>query len=190
MTYIYPHSNPKILKPGIKFALYREKKPGIEDALPGREKMAEAFIPGLLKLWQQTRIAYLKEPEFKVGEQIYSDNWELWQDTRFVITEIEGDMIKCLDNSSLPSVHRFDKEWCSHYYPGQQYDGEIKYVRKLYSQSGRWIGWQEVEEPEVYPEYDGISLDPPEVAYDTTDEWRQFQEDVDKGIILAEITKQ
>lgn len=50
---------------------YPGAKPSIKDAIPGKEEEAQAFLPGLTKLWEQSRIAYMVEPEWKIGDIAY-----------------------------------------------------------------------------------------------------------------------
>jgi len=54
-----------------------------------------------------------KKQEFKVGDQISNNDTNLWGDTKFTIKKITGNLIKCLDDSSFPGFHWFDKKDCS-----------------------------------------------------------------------------
>jgi len=64
MTYIYPHNDPEILKLGIRMALYGEKKP--------EDNYVTGYGDPAMSVWcENSRIAYLKEPEFKVGDTVY-----------------------------------------------------------------------------------------------------------------------
>jgi len=71
MNYIYPHKNSEILKLGIRMALYREKKPEKSYIIPDPINVSEAIYQTDLDKWQQSFIAYLKEPEFKGSEKVY-----------------------------------------------------------------------------------------------------------------------
>jgi len=168
MSYIYPHNNPEILKLGIRMALYREKKPEINYNQPQDDRVL--MHEGEVKNWrEQSFIAYLKEPEFKVGEMVYRKS-----DYKEII--FEG-----------------MKSDCSHYYPGQEYNGDINYVRKI----GRYtsqdsilidekpkIEWQEVEEPEPMLIGETKYHEP---TYEPNPKYTQFQEEINKAKILADI---
>lgn len=176
MNYIYPHSNPKILKLGIRMALYREKEPDYNN-------INDDTVLSTAK-WQQSRIAYLKEPEFKDRDVIY----HLKTGEELII---DG------------SIHKGFQEECSHYYPGQQVESSFKYVREeeIYDDEFNWPikVWQEVEEPERPSAKDAKINDNEEwVLVETASKllvalnkkvklYTQFQADKDKGKILAEI---
>lgn len=55
-----------------------------------------------------------KEREFKVGDEISNNDINFWGDTKFTIREIMGDLIKCIDDSSFPGFHWFNKKQCFH----------------------------------------------------------------------------
>jgi len=197
MTYIYRHFDLKILKLGIKWALYREKKP--EEAL------------SIYKEWhEESRIAYLKEAEFKVGEIIY------YKGTPYSLIELVGNkphLQSCLmDGHDTDTIITNIKiKELSHYCPGQEYDGDIKYVReinfyefkKVPDDGSKWNEWknnkwQELEEPAEYINTYNIGSGADSIGFpipheienlETNPKHTQFQEDVNEGIILA-ITKQ
>jgi len=89
MNFIYPHSSPEILKLGIRWALYREKKPEQNYPKDSNYYQSEKIeYNKKYRQWQQSRIAYLKEPEFKVGQVIYC-----W---------IDG----CLVTATIKNIHK------------------------------------------------------------------------------------
>jgi len=110
--------------------------------------------------WQQSFIAYLKEPEFKCGDFIYHiETREKW----FIRTpEFPNNFICDNANSKhviFKSILKSDLGDFSHYYPGQEWDGEIKYVRLVKNYNSEadqphrkspiyQTEWQEVEEPD------------------------------------------
>jgi len=169
MYWIEQHSNPKILKLGIKFALYREKK----------------------------RIAYLKGSEFRVGDKVWilelNTEWlitELNSGGRYTLksTGKPGFI------TSSTTLYQIESNECSHYYPGQQAES-FKYVQlqtvvgtrhsKYGDEEQEAEFWQEVEEP--YKE-NGKYLDYSiKNAKTFEEEYTQFKKAVDKGKILAEI---
>jgi len=177
MNYIYQHTNSKILKLGIRMALYREKKPGPVTIMNG----VAHYRRNVFEKFEASRIAYLKKPEFKDKDEIY------------YIKSGEKLIIDGFINKEL-------QKQCSHYYPGQQVES-FKYVEEVLQ---NWcqecdkahvdfkcpecgdstyyvdkLSWQEVEEPVKVK--GNIGMKKPNQAY------TQFKEDVDKGIILAEI---
>jgi len=193
MTYIEQHSNPEILKLGIKYALYGEKRPDehdfhrLEDGMPSFE--IEEFREAC-EQWQQSRIAYLKEPEFKVGEIWY---WRVtnMRGQKYNPTSDDFGHTKGFELEQIEIAKRF-----SHYYPGQQVES-FKYVRemnfyefkKVPDDGSKWNEWknnkwQEAEEPE--PMFVGKTKYH-EPTYEPNPKYTQFQEDVERGIILAEI---
>jgi len=98
MTYIEPITDPKILKLGIRMALYGEPKPEKSYIIPDPINVSEAIYQTDLDKWQKSRIAYLKEPEFKVGEKVYRKK------DGFKITLVKQDL-------------KFDLKLFSHYSP-------------------------------------------------------------------------
>ena len=175
--YIYPITDPEILRLEIRMALYREPMPDYS----GYDELSK-LQSKVLKQWeQQSRIAYLKEPEFKVGDVVYVNGegkeWEL--------TEIhdKGYNLK-IDTRRTNGKMSFRIAQLSDlsYYPGQEYDGEVKYVIEVEikmmdygSEHTERFEWQDVEEPPMNHMSPG---------QDDTD---KFEEGVNKGEILAEI---
>ncbi len=133
MYYIYPHTDSKILKLGIKWALYREKEP---------EENYTTYTFGQvyddIKLWLQSRIAYLKEPEFKVGEMVMYFPKEPLELRPHQLKE-ESLVVEVLEVLKT-RIHYYDAwsggkksrpiEMFSHYYEGQQVES-FKYVRLI-----------------------------------------------------------
>ena len=175
MTYIYPITDPEILKLGFRMALYREKRP--IDILPAKKEI-EA-----LREWQKSRIAYLKEPEFKVGDVFY-----LTRNTDF------GGIIEY--------GRDYNYKLITHYKSGQEvesfkYVREVEYENTLDRRSSAlqiYSGWEEVEEPVkmMYSKIEEAGL----YSDGSTDShqhakfnpiYTQFQEGVKKGEIIAEI---
>ncbi len=171
MSYIYPHIDSKIIKLGIKWALYREKKP--VDILPAKKEIES------IKRWQQSRIVYIKEPEFKVGDVVYYEGNK----------KSKGIIYK----EWIETWRKLNFKGYSHYYEGQQVES-FKYVREVEHEVD-WLNkmsprykkeyseWQEVEQPEKWEIVcaevdDGASINP---------KYTQFQEDKKSGVILAEI---
>jgi len=169
MTYIYPITDPEIL--GIRMALYESKRPEIYD------------IPNA---WQEhSFIAYLKEPEFTIESVLYDP------DGVKILVMNEGNLKLAIAANRMPHCEPY---W-SHYYPGQEYDGDIKYVRKVVK-SEMYIypeakvfeiegteQWQEVEEPEE--QIPGCSAPP--FNWMPNPDYTQFQADKKQAKILAEI---
>ena len=191
-NYIEPITDTKILKLGFgSMALYREKKPKMIEDCHGSLLLYKCEIGE----FEQSRIAYLKEPEFKAGEVIY------WKGEQYIIESIEGNyaILSYPKNPNIdPSL--FPLNELSHYYPGQEYDGEIKYVRKVkletrfFNNPPHYIEfeWQEVEEPaEAAPNRKAYTEDEKQLWVDDLKEWRndynKFQEGVNNGEILGVI---
>ncbi len=192
MTFIYPHTDPEILKLGIRMALYREKKPGKPEGDLSPYNDYDDYISHEFPLWQQSRIAYLKEQEFKVADEVYKISTGLKYE--FVELQNRG-RVKLWDEDNCMYVIANIKD-LSHYCPGQQYDGEVKYVREVaiidkvsIPYKSRELKyhkqWQEVEEPNAnnIEYYYNNHWDLEKFEKDHT----QFQEGVNKGEILAEI---
>ena len=180
MYWIEQHTDSKILKLGIKWALYREKKPDKKDyyAIPDDAIKADnCFSETIFKMdfenWEQSRIGYIKEPEFKVGERLYS--------LRF---EKDGESFIYTGNESWIDHNNIDKLY-SHYYEGKQVESLIKYVEKI-NTGDEICGyiWQEVEEPEPMLIGETKYHEP---TYEPNPEYTQFQADKKQGKILAEI---
>ncbi len=151
MSYIYPHSNPEI-KTG-SMALYREKKP--DNMIADYKKITgnynykcitcneikigdkrqhicfECYEKTALEHWQQSFIAYLKEPDFNYGDRIYHQ------------LKGEIDHFLTVDNFNLLNLP-YLREAFSHYCPGQQVES-FKYVRMVQLNPNAFE-WQEVEE--------------------------------------------
>jgi len=177
-SYIDQHSNHKILKIRIKWALYGEKKPEITQYI-NSGGIKKRFIA---KWEEQSRIAYLKEPEFKVGDKVY------YMGIPARLIEKDKDQWLVGDYLQKTKLQYFRKESdLSHYYPGQQVES-FKYVEliekisKNYPYLNDKHKWQEAEEPE--PMFVGKTKYH-EPTYEPNPKYTQFQEDVDKGIILA-----
>ncbi len=217
MYWIESITDPKILKLGIRMALYREKKPEkwpflvkeanasdkatqIEQATDQARKNYERAI----KYWQQSRIAYLKEPEFKVGETWYFI--KTGKSVRCTGTLDEGKTFIYQSIKGTGTIAKNEVESLfSHYYPGQEWDGEVKYVRAhcpecneiLDRQVKDWnachecgeahpdsdIKWQEVEEPEELLKTERYG----KPRYWKNTRYTQFQADKKSGDVLAEI---
>jgi len=197
MTYIEPITDPKILKLGIKWALYREKKPDYREVV--EHDYLEPYNDTVKKWHEQSRIAYPKEPEFKVGDIVYLLKPK-------IILEVECHSGKIYSIDKLQDIGvQFDnvggvwfnnENQLSHYYSGQEVES-FKYVRKVehnytdidaetpneyfYHADADLTEWQEVEEPNV-ENYLHFSSDRQYKVAVT-----QFQEDVNKAKILAEI---
>ena len=208
--FIYPHSDPEILKLGIRMALYGEPKPDDEDY------KHDAFIERIrkedykhvnlikeyheeIKLWQKTRIACLKE-EFKAAEIIIEiaslrkmEVGVICGDGSFAAAYIENNKSFTRTNKSFSQ----DSTLISHYCPGQEYDGDVKYLRKVKTEKVIRYGWnvhewQEVEEPaeDVIIKSSGEKGDiVHDTQWDTNPKYTQFQEGIKKGEILAVLTK-
>ena len=183
MTYIEPITDPEILKLGFgSMALYREKKPAIGNQIHPDLQDKETFDEGLdiVTNWQQSFIAYLKEPGFKVGELAYTiDKGQL----------LEPKLTKTGLYYVKNNINLF-----THYYPGQEWDGDIKYVREVKSEVFRkemhletFTDWQEVEEPAKYNQPDSFYINSDKPHYNPTSEYTQFQEEIKQGKIIAEI---
>ena len=183
--YIYPITDPEILKLGIRMALYREKKCTDTNCQDGISVTAFGDYMGKCPHcndWTKSRIAYIKEPEFKARELVYD------KDGRKVrITNINKGIVHYhyTDNPQRYSIPLdIFKQFNSHYYPGQEVES-FKYVREMEikmmdygSKHTERLEWQEVEEPIMRIDF---IIDP---------KYTKFQEEVNKGEILAEITKQ
>jgi len=168
------HSNHKILKLGIKYALYG--KPRAEGTT--RKSFAKE-INKINEEWHKSWfIAYLKEPPWKAGNTIYNKEGK-----KFIIKDIGNREYRLL-GGKYGGIYKlkYIKENYSHYYPGQQVES-FKYVRAQfqvpYDGSDKFYEWQKVEE-----EKEMISDGQHEYC---NPQYTQFQEDVDKGKILAEI---
>ncbi len=204
MNYIYKHKNPEILKLGFgSMALYREKKP--------EETTRKSFAKEINKInedWHKSWfIAYLKEPEFKVGEIAYKNG------IKYKITLIKktSESAICMNVGSGLRVEINLKD-LSHYYLGQEVES-FKYARAHCPECGEIverktpyyncchkcqvanveaeIEWQEVEEPEeeekVYIDDEDIEKGyAPDFIF-TNDEYTQFQEELKSGAILLEV---
>ena len=187
MSYIYPHTDSKILKLGFgSMAGYREKKPEWKDGF---------FNVGLnerIKQWQeQSFIAYLKEPEFT--EITYWKVKELYVIKQFNLREhtfIIGDILKTGSYFFQTLSKLFKEGDLSHYYPGQQ-EESFKYVK--YNQRNL-VKWQEVEEPEEMISHKKWRIFPPD-SYEDKNEYEmipnpkytQFKEELKSGVILLEV---
>ncbi len=125
MNYIYQHTDSKILKLGIKWALYREDTPERTDFWVNKN-MNDVYYDasGYLnaeKKHLESLIGYMKEPEFKVvlGENVYKIGFSL----PHTIKSIVNSTTVLLENND-----RHEISTLSHYYPGQQVKS-FKYVR-------------------------------------------------------------
>ncbi len=193
--YIYPITDPKILKLGIRMALYREKKPDLmKKAMYSHEDNGEVWVKTPeYNLWQQSFIAYLKEPEFKAKDIAYKNG------IKYKITLIKktSESSICMSVGSGLRVEINLKD-LSHYYEGQEVES-FKYVRRIEFEedegavmaSIELIEWQEVEQPaeeeKVYIDDEDIEKGyAPDFIF-TNDEYTQFQEDKKSGVILLEI---
>lgn len=211
MYWIELITDPKILKLGIRMALYREKKPEEDDYF---ESMPDQFESDMIKWREQSRIAYLKEPEFKVGEKVYEISTGAYA----------GDVCVVWMDLVITTKGRFKEDEISHYCPGQEYDGDIKYVeekancpecnaslnyekntefwecpqcleiegnRERYHFFELNIEWQEVEEPEE----EILKIDPSDPLGEgikwnhNNPKYTQFQEGINEAKIVAELTK-
>jgi len=199
--YIEPHNDPGILKLEIRMALYEEKKPDKNDYYPDPDQQYfdDAMYNRDLRYWSKSRIAYLKEPEFKVGDIGHciriTEHTPHWMRKPGIIEEVRKDSI--LINFAGWSGFVL-KEDFSHYYPGQEVES-FKYVREVEKVVEGWhpeidgvkpvihqIEWQEVEEPAEAPNWDEKDKD-----RETHAKWHlkytQFQADKKQAEILAEI---
>jgi len=207
MTYIYPITDPEILKLGIRMALYREKKPEYltTDFYPQPNySSAERQMDNAIIVWEQSFIAYLKEPEFKEGDIA----WHPKKGKREIIKvslNMKGKLLIYVGKLWYYPASEF-----SHYYPGQEVES-FKYVRKVHiynpteiysEESGEMeeslsrYEWQEVEEP-AEPKYiesehfNSISTNWLLEDRKAHEKWYklyiQFQEGVKQAKILAEI---
>jgi len=168
--HIYPHNNPDI-KEGPMGA-YSEPKPYKEDG-----KYLDYEISNVitykedLTVWEKSRIGYIKEPVFKVGDKLYSLRFE--QDGESIIYTGEEQWI---DHNNVDKLY-------SHYYAGQQLPRDsFRWVRKLEFEedegavmaSVKPIEWQQVEEPTLN------HMSPRQ------DEWQEFEEPCLSGETLLE----
>ncbi len=173
MYWIEPHNDPKILKLGIRWALYREKK-------PDRNKKKLIFWTFEISEWEEkSRIGYIKEPEWIDNNKVYVKN--SGKSSEIPITYF----------ASL-YTEDFTKENLSHYYEGQQVES-FKYVRKeLKKEVEEDTGtsfvikyteqWQEVEQPEH--QIESITR---KNTWETNPKYTQFQEELKSGVILLEV---
>ncbi len=189
MNYIYPITDPEILKLELEWALYDRPKPPEEE----RDNRDGHFY---IDEWRkQSRIAYLKEPEFNVAEGCY----KIEETGRFVIHSIDKGKVFIYTEYRHVDGHWVSINNLSHYYPGQEYDGEVKYVREVNIErlKAKHLNddveplWQEVEEPEertIIPGMEKSSCFGPDLGPEMTNpDHTQFQEGVNKGEILSEI---
>jgi len=192
--YIYPHNNPEIRTGSM--ALYREKKPKKEDYY--HSDMDDNYFSKTIyemdsKNWQQSFIAYLKEPEFKVRSWVYSKNTgaHCW------VERIENNFVWCIRYSlkNFGVNRKFKKSDLSHYYPGQEVES-FKYVREVLviekGHSVRKKEWQEVEKPvEMIQKSKWEDKAPLKLlereSVKTNPEYTQFQKKLKSAKILAEI---
>ncbi len=150
MNFIEPITDPEIVKLGIRWALYREPCPKRESFF---NKSGQYYFEyqekydDELNRHEQSFIVYLKEPGWKVGDDIY------WVDKdgklqSGKVKEFREGYIILEDGRGIGNE---DNISYSHYYPGQEYDGDIKYVRKKVTHfalgTSSKAEWQEVEEP-------------------------------------------
>lgn len=200
MNYIEPITDPKILKLGFgSMALY--KKPWPQFDLKYYHISSRNQI---LEVWEQSFITYLKEQEFKVREIVYWDKGE----RRHIIEEVLKDSKQIILQDVVGPL---PFSVISHNYPGQEYDGDIKYVEKIHvcpkcleevtypSLNIHWCqscgeytagetDWQEVEEPEeALIDYSLNTGDEVRQELSTNPLYTQFQEDKKKAKIIAEI---
>ena len=196
MSYIYQHTDSKIIKLGFgSMAGYREKKPDKKDyyAIPDDAIKADNyFSETIFKMdftnWEQSRIGYIKEPEWKIGDVVkrnYSDSSSGYMVGNLIA--IKGDTLICFNSPYDEGILKKD---ATHFHPGQQVES-FKYVREeancpecnaklIYSTSSEiWdcpqclesegktvsyfslelvISWQEVEEPEEEELKSGVIL--------------------------------
>jgi len=193
--YIYPITDPEILELGIRMALYREKKPGKPKGSIYPYSDYDDYFNHEFPMWYEEHfIAYLKEPEFRVGERFYYIEHGETNIVRPTFGYITKEDIKVKEKNIELGIE--ETAWLSHYYPGQEVES-FKYVRKIekplpedfwgnneavqfddydYNQAlEKWqqqSGWQEVEEP--------LSWFPKTETID-------FQEDKKQGKIIAKI---
>ena len=196
MYWIDQHTDPKILKLGIKWALYREKKPDKKDLTYKKDVFYERDYNDVLKWWQEKSfIAYLKEPEWKVGETIYRLT-DLMQGGKVVLKAGQKCTFKYIDvigkiNIKECSGSLMPSEF-SHYYEGQQVES-FKYVKLLetpskYLYHGNWYpatGWEwraGAEEPDHQIE----SLTRKN-TWETNPKYTQFQKELKSGGIQLEV---
>ncbi len=179
MYWIEPHTDTKILKLGIRWALYREKKPD--------------HLPTINHEWaNKHRIGYLKEQEFKVGDLYYKKGKKKgsWNAT-YTIGDI--DLVE-FTQQQLSKLY-------SHYYPGQE-ESSFKYVRKVETVDKTPISdkfnsttqvlkyqfeWQEVEQPEEndFEYQDGKVRRTDYFSFEKA--VAQFQEDKKQVVIQLEV---
>lgn len=195
MNWIEQHPDPKILKLGIRMALYREKKPEIPTGNTGaiKEKMdaIEAVANTLMTVWRSTRLAYLKEPEFKYDDVVFDRECNSYR-----VGKINNDGTITVVGINKVIKKTFKESDLSHYYPGQEVES-FKYVREVlnYQYEGTDVAmnqiplWQEVEVPDKEIPTQILIGSEPDIDWQPNPEYTQFQADKDKGIILA-ITKQ
>ena len=190
MYYIYPHTDSKIIKLGFgSMALYREKKPDKKDyyAIPDDAIKADnCFSETIFKMdftnWQESRIGYIKEPEWKdidIGQTYYFNGANGLE--AYTIKTIDGSGNVILwDNQHIERITTntkdFDKRF-THYYPGQQVES-FKYVREEEVRAWKYE-WQEVEEPEITK----LKW----LENKAMNDYTQFQEELKSGVILAEV---
>ncbi len=204
MTFIYPITDPEILKLGFGMALYKNRKPEIKQCKAQNLEYESQVIQ-----WQyQSFITYLKE-EWKEDEWIYYN-----RKSRILIefstlrnwAKLEDD-----SNGQTLEIEKVPLNEIFHYYPGQEYNGGIKYVEgKAYCDCGIKVSpnidgsyfcvdcektinpefeWQEVEEPAgkiLIPGMEKSSCFGPDLGPEMTNPAHtQFRKGVKKGEILG-----
>ena len=116
------HHSPKPITP---FSLYTTEKPERFKTAAEGVKVNDEFMEKVIKEWRKhSHLAYLQEPKFKVGENIwyYGKQYEILenQDNTLLLLQFEG-------YTKLVAI-----SGCSHFYPGQKIDpSKVSYVREV-----------------------------------------------------------
>lgn len=180
MTYIEPHNDPKILKLGIRMALYDEPMPAKNISVKG----VNFTLLSRMDYWRKNhRISYLKEPEFVEGEVVYYKN-DIGGKSPMIINRKEEERVWLINKFQTKDSFEgcFDWDEMSHYYPRQEVES-FKYVREkkvLFFRQGIYKSeWQEVEEPVKVKGNIGMKKPNPEHT--------KFQAEIKQAKILAEI---
>jgi len=195
--YIYPITDPEILELGIRMALYREKKPTGFSINPDPEDIGELQTD--ISEWEMTDfIAYLKEPEFKVGNYVYLLNGE--NEFRYRIYKVIDESFVELECIEAEEIKTILISKISHYCLGQEVES-FKYVKKELKKEVEedtetsfvikyTEKWQEVEEPEetttikelsqeTFTQLVGSKIPNPK--------YTQFQKEIEQAKILAKL---
>lgn len=199
MKYIYPITDPKILKLGIRWALYREDAPERTDFWVNKNMNdvyydAQGYLDAEKK-HLESFIAYLKEPKFKVGDIIdcYFPNNQLAKRDAKIVKMLPNSIIRVIIEGQLPSEwNQWEIKYSTHHHPGQEVES-FKYLKEDYliiserskltntdlAIKGHHKIWQEVEEPVKVKGNIGMKKPNPD--------YTQFQADKKSAKILAEI---